>query len=243
MPVTQLQGSPLSMLIMAFTCHFYLTFFPEFSVLAVQSTMDFLSCNNQLLQEAMTKAQAGSQKTFDKRRRGELNLQLGYQVWHSMTNLRLACPSRNLEPKSIGLFPVKRKLNELLYELSLPDSLKIHPVFHVSLLKPAVSDPFPYRGRPPEPVLIDGSEEFEVEAIVDCRKRHNQVQYLIKWKGYGPEDNSWEPKCNIHARRLIHAFFLAHPEKKGQLGIRRLPIRRGQCQGLTAARWRCVCMS
>lgn len=104
-------------------------------------------------------------------------------------------------------------------------------MFHVSLLKPAVPDPFPDRGtRVPEPVLVDASEEYEVEAILDCRRRLGQVQFLIKWKGYGPENNSWEPDSNIHAKRLICAYFSAHPEKKSYLGIRRLPVERGQCQ-------------
>lgn len=169
---------------------------------------------------------------MDKRRKGELNLQLGDRVWLPTANLKLACPSKKLAPRFVGPLQVKRRLNEVLYELGLTDSFKIHPVFHVSLLKPAIPDPFPERrSGPPEPILINGDKEYEVEAILDCRKRQNRVQYLIKWKGYSPEDNSWEPECNVHARGLIRAFFHAHPGKEGQLGIQRLPLGRGQCQG------------
>lgn len=129
-----------------------------------------------MLQEAVSKAQADSKRIFDRRRRGELKLQLGDQVWLSTSNIKLACPSKKLAPRFMGPFPVKRKINEVSYELTLPDSLKIHPLFHVSLLKPAVPDPFPGRGtRPPEPIVIDGNEEFEVEAILDCRKRADPV--------------------------------------------------------------------
>ncbi|QRW17265.1 Retrotransposable element Tf2 protein [Rhizoctonia solani] len=39
-----------------------------------------------------------------------------------------------------------------------------------------------------------GEEEYEVEQILDSKRQQGKWVYLIKWKGYGPEDNSWEPK-------------------------------------------------
>ena len=133
---------------------------------------------------------------------------------------------------------MKRRINNVTYELELPDSLRVHPVFHVTLLKPAVSNPFPDRDvGPPEPVFVDGEEEFEVEAVLDCRRRRNQVQYLIKWRGYGPENNSWEPGGNIHAQRLVQAFKNSHPDKFARLGIRSVH-ERGTRRALPERFWR-----
>jgi hypothetical protein len=50
---------------------------------------------------------------------------------------------------------------------------------------------------PPSPTLVDGVEEFEVEEIVNSQKHQGKVQYLIHWKGYPTEENSWEPASNI----------------------------------------------
>lgn len=142
----------------------------------------------------------------------------GNQVGLSTANLKLACPSRKLGPRFVGPFPVKRKINVVAYELEFPDSFKIHPFFHVTLLKPVVPDLFPKRSTGPlEPIIMNREEEFEVEAILDCRKRYNEIQYLIKWKSYGPEDNSWEPENNFHARRLMLEFNSTHAVKLGQL--------------------------
>ena len=203
---------------------------PECTVPAVQEKINFFSTNNQLLQETMTKTQEHNKTTFDRKRRGELILSPGDLVWLSTTNLRMACPSKKLGPKFLGPFPVRRRINEVAYELELPDSLRVHPVFHVSLLKPSIPNPFPNRSTsPPDPVIVDGEEEFEVEAILDYRRRRNQNQFLIKWKGYGPEENSWEPERNIHAKSLVRSFKRSHPEKFARMGIRRLPLGGGQC--------------
>jgi hypothetical protein len=58
-----------------------------------------------------------------------------------------------------------------------------------------------------------GEEEYKVEEIIDVRKWHNQKQYLIKWKGYTENDNSWEPKMNVeHAQEMIVDLYNKHPE-------------------------------
>ena len=89
-------------------------------------------------------------------------------------------PHGNWVPKFIGPFKIKKMLNPVAFELALPNSYKMHPVFHASLLKP-VSSPFSGREEPPPPpVKIDGENEFEVESILGCRNRGGQLQYLNK---------------------------------------------------------------
>jgi hypothetical protein len=46
--------------------------------------------------------------------------------------------------------------------------------------------------NPPPIVLEDGSEEFEVEKILDHRRMKRGVKYLVRWKGYGVGDDTWE---------------------------------------------------
>ena len=58
--------------------------------------------------------------------------------------------------------------------LCLPDTVQLHPVFHVSLLELALGDPFPGQvSPPPPPVVGDGKEEWEVECILDSRHFYN----------------------------------------------------------------------
>ena len=75
---------------------------------------------------------------------------------------------------------------------------KIHPVFHAVLLTPYRETPEhgPNYIKPP-PDLIDGHEEYEVEAILAHKRKGNTILYLTKWKGYGSNDNTWEPETNL----------------------------------------------
>jgi len=90
----------------------------------------------------------------------------------------------------------------------------MHPVFNESLLTPYVPPRFPTQEHPPPPPpeVIDGSVEYEVEEILDSHFHRNQLQYLVKWKGYPSEENTWEPENNLkNAWKVIDAFHAAHP--------------------------------
>ena len=100
-------------------------------------------------------------------------------------------------PRWIGPFTILGRVGKVAYRLDLPESMsRIHPVFHVSKLKP-----YKASGRvqpPPVPIEIEGELEYEVECILDKRinkrsRRRDSVEYLVKWLGYGHEHNSWEP--------------------------------------------------
>jgi len=129
-------------------------------------------------------------------------------------------PSRKLAPRWAGPFRVLERVGKVSYRLALPHHLRIHPVFHVSRIK-AYIDPKTYdESRPvpphPEPDLIDGSPEWEVEAILDrrgspTRKGKPKFEYLVQWKGYPTSDNSWEPLENLrNAMDLVKKYDKTH---------------------------------
>src|SRR5262245_18090394 len=90
---------------------------------------------------------------------------------------------------------------------------KLHPVFNVVKLLRAPEDPISGRrpGPPPEPEIIDGEPEYKVEKILDSRCWYNRLQFLVSWKGYGREENSWADEGEIRAPDLIKEFYQRHP--------------------------------
>ena len=125
-------------------------------------------------------------------------LQRGDMVWLSTKNLRSRQQSPKLDDKWVGPFPIERVVNERAYRLRLPPWLKVHPTFHVGLLKLALSDPLAGQRNPEydnPPALTDGV--WEVERIVDLVRRGNGWRYVVKWTGWPSEHNTEEPLDNL----------------------------------------------
>jgi len=81
---------------------------------------------------------------------------------------------------------------------------QLHPVFNVVKLTPAPDDPIAgqrMEGHPP-PIVIDREPELEVEEILNSHWHWRRFQYLIKWKGYGREHNSWESASKVSTPEL-----------------------------------------
>jgi hypothetical protein len=55
-------------------------------------------------------------------------------------NIKTTKLSDKLDYKKFGLFKVKRNIKNISYELYLSLTIRIHPIFHISLLEPADSD-------------------------------------------------------------------------------------------------------
>jgi hypothetical protein len=132
-------------------------------------------------------------------------LREGDQVYLLRRNVKTTRPSDKLDHKKLGPFKVS-------FELQLPPTMKIHPVFHISLLEPA--DPNIPQGPAPE-IHPDSQElEDEVEKILDVRRSRGRLQWLVKWLGYGNEHNTWEPRTNLtHCGEVMQEFYRENPEK------------------------------
>ncbi|KNZ74069.1 Chromobox like protein, partial [Termitomyces sp. J132] len=54
------------------------------------------------------------------------------------------------------------------------------------------------RPSQPLPVEVKNEYRYKVDQILDSRLVRGQPQYLVCWKGYGPEDDTWEPQKNLN---------------------------------------------
>ena len=109
--------------------------------------------------------------------------------------------------------------------------MRVHPVFHNSLLKPyKETDAHGPNFEKPPPVIIAGEEgHYEIEKILQARPTRNRksTQYLIKWKGYPDSDNTWLP-----AKELTHAKDLLEQFTKTPSTVSALQEQRGPKEGI-----------
>ncbi|POM78065.1 Hypothetical protein PHPALM_4456, partial [Phytophthora palmivora] len=146
----------------------------------VQATREFLLRQEAFLkvaQDRMSEAQERMKYYYDRNRLVQ-DFKTGDMVLLDGKNLDIRhkgyAQSKKLAPRFIGPFPVQKKVSRDSYELGLSKNLKLHPVFHTSLLKPYRKDP-KRRQKMNKVVLADGTEGQLVEAVINHRKRKGKM--------------------------------------------------------------------
>jgi hypothetical protein len=118
---------------------------------------------------------------------------------------RFAKVHKGLVRRYEGPFPIEKRIGKLAYRSTLPSHLEMHPVFHVSLLKPYHPDKEePSRGKTKRaPTAITTMPDRDVEEIlahrvIPRRGTHpSYVEYFVKWKGLPDSEASWEHKLTL----------------------------------------------
>jgi hypothetical protein len=63
----------------------------------------------------------------------------------------------------------------------------------------------------------DEVEEFIVEKVLAKRIKNGRVEYLLRWKGYTKDDDTWEPLENLDCADLIEQY--EQRKAVGDLGV------------------------
>jgi hypothetical protein len=107
--------------------------------------------------------------------------------------------------------------------LLLPHAPNAFPVFHSSEVIPFLENDntlFPDRvPTPPEPLLINGEQEFFIDKIVDERRKNKQTLYRVRWQGEGPEGDKWLPTSELENCQALDVW-LARKTKLPKLVLR-----------------------
>ncbi|KAK9706486.1 hypothetical protein RND81_07G129000 [Saponaria officinalis] len=139
-------------------------------------------------------------KTLADKRRSERAFTVGDWVWLKLQPYKQGTVCRRvnekISPKYYGPFRVEDTVGKVAYKLTLPPTVKIHNVFHVSQLKAfrGILPVFPHiphwlQGMATEDVI---RPEAILERKVIKRQKKAAVQYLVHWEGFPVHDASWE---------------------------------------------------
>jgi hypothetical protein len=132
-------------------------------------------------------------KYYNPKRMKGPSFERGDKVYLVRRNIKTKRPSDKLDHKKLGPFTITKVISNSNYELRLPSTMKIHPVFHISLLEPA-----PANSELKETIIVDAQEgEYDVEKILSSRQNGTVTEYLVKWLDYPETENTWEPMENL----------------------------------------------
>ncbi|KAH7315890.1 hypothetical protein KP509_21G069700 [Ceratopteris richardii] len=167
------------------------------------------------LKEEIHKAQEHYKYYANQNRIQNPSYQIGDEVWLLKKNLQTSRPCAKLDHQRFGPFTILVKINLVTFKLELPSTMRVHPVFHVSMLEPYQISPVRgERPSPSPPIEIDDHEEFEVEHVLDSKISRGRLEYLIHWKGYDISDRTWEPTQNLHRAPIkVREFHKRNPRK------------------------------
>ena len=154
-------------------------------------------------------------KYYDHGRERSPEYMIGDQVWLNLSNYPSTHPSKKLDNKWAGPFKVVKVVSPNAVKLALSGCVRgIHPVVTIASVWHFIPDVI--NGcmipPPPQPIIVHGRDEMEIERILDCKMRYRRLWYLVKFKGWLDSGNEWIPVDKLtHAQESIEDFYHDHP--------------------------------
>jgi len=162
------------------------------------------------VEAALKKSQEEMRKYANKKRSKVEEYKVGDWVLLSTKDLKYQMKgkrSEKLTERFVGPYQVKGIISTNAIELDLPSTVKIHLVVNVSRVCRYKDQVEGQKKERPAPVIIKGEEEYKVEKILNKKNFRGKDQYLVWWKGYMAEENTWEPRENLgNVEDLVKEF-------------------------------------
>ena len=162
-----------------------------------------------IARQNMQQASEAMKRDADRRRRNVV-IPEGDMVLLNSKHLRFRGTPKKLKRRYVGPFKVLERIGETAYRLELPSQWRIHPVFHVSLVKSWRRRTFTLEEPATTPELEqreDPEERFEVDKLLRWRwrkvGRRREKEYLVLWSGYSIDDASWTPASNFTSQERL----------------------------------------
>ncbi|SPO42040.1 related to Gag-pol polyprotein [Pseudozyma flocculosa] len=181
------------------------------------STSSFAPQDGTLLrhcQDRIREAQARSVRNYNNKHQDQ-QFQPGDLVWVSNRNWKTHRPSKKLGNSMSGPFKVLERIGRVAYRLKLLPHMRVHDVFHVSMLEPYRRSGLDRRKDEEVEQVVEGADYYEVETILDHRGSRSRQEYLVLWRGYPEEEASWVKAKDLNADERVAEYWARQQASRG----------------------------
>jgi len=158
---------------------------------------------------ALGKAQEEMKKYAD-RKRAEVDEYKVEDLMLSTKDLKYQMVGRRIEKlteRFVDPYRIKKIVSPNTVELELPSTVKIHLVVNISKIQRYIGQVEGQRKGQPSPVVIEREEEWEVERILNKWQIRGKDKYLVQWKGFTAESDTWEGRENLeNAKEAVEEY-------------------------------------
>ena len=138
---------------------------------------------------------------YNLRRQKSLSFKKEKKVFLLRRNIKTKRSSEKLNHRKLRSFKISKVIENVNYKLQLLNTMKIHSVFHVSLLEKINQNVIAERTE------TQNEEEYEIEKILERASIEDKDHYLIKWKDYSISKNTWESRKHLrNAQNLVRRY-------------------------------------
>jgi len=158
----------------------------------------------------LEKVQEEMKKYMNRKREEVDNYKVEDLVMLSTKDLKYQMVGRRTEKltkRFVGLYKIKKIVSLNRVKLELPSTVRIHPVVNVSRIQCYIGQVEGQKKEQSAPVIIEGEEEWEIEKILNKWQIRGKDKYLVHWKGFTAELDTWERRENLeNAKEAIKEF-------------------------------------
>jgi len=185
----------------------------------VESVTEFVQKMKKVQEEAeaaLKKTREDMKRYVDRERKETEEWKKGDRVLLSTKDLVFKeRPSKKLTERYVGPYTIEEVVSSNTVKLRLPSSMRIHPIVNVSRIVRYKEQVKGQKKEEGKPIEVEGVEKWEVEKILNKKKIRGVEKYLIRWKGFTAEGDTWERRENLkNAEELIEEF------ERGEMEVR-----------------------
>ena len=167
----------------------------------VESAMEFVERMKKVHEEAeatLKKTQEEMKRYADRSRKEMENWKKGDRVLLSTKDLVFKeRPTKKLIERYVGPYTIEEVVSSNAVKLQLPSSMRIHLIVNINWIVQYREQVKGQKKEEGKPVEIEGVKEWEVEKILNKKKIREVEKYLVWWKGFIVEGDTWKKLENL----------------------------------------------